>query len=89
MIRLIRLWRMCARDLRLLWFAFRHPHRPVWMLPAILVLGFYALEPFNFVMPVIGVVDDFIVLPLLLHLLVGFLPLDVRAAFGLRKISAR
>jgi len=59
------------------------------MLPAILVLGFYALEPFNFVMPVIGVVDDFIVLPLLLHLLVGFLPLDVRAAFGLRKISAR
>jgi uncharacterized membrane protein YkvA (DUF1232 family) len=89
MIRLLRLWRMCARDLRLLWFALRHPHRPVWLLPAVLILGLYALEPFNFVMPIVGMVDDFIVLPLLLHLLVSFLPLDVRAAFGLRKISAR
>lgn len=89
MIRLLRLWRLSARDLSLLWFALRHPHRPVWLLPAVLVLGFYALEPFNFVMPVIGMVDDFIVLPLLLHVLVTFLPLDVRTAFGLRKVSAR
>jgi uncharacterized membrane protein YkvA (DUF1232 family) len=89
MFRLFRLWRLGAHDLQLLWFALRHPHRPVWLLPVVLVLGFYALEPFNFVMPIIGVVDDFIVLPLLLHVLVSFLPLDVRAAFGLRKISAR
>jgi uncharacterized membrane protein YkvA (DUF1232 family) len=89
MIRLLRLWRLSASDLSLLWFALRHPHRPVWLLPAVLVLGFYALEPFNFVMPVIGMVDDFIVLPLLLHVLVTFLPLDVRTAFGLRKVSAR
>jgi uncharacterized membrane protein YkvA (DUF1232 family) len=89
MFRLFRLWRLGAHDLKLLWFALRHPHRPVWLLPVVLVLGFYALEPFNFVMPIIGVVDDFIVLPLLLHVLVSFLPLDVRAAFGLRKISAR
>ena len=89
MLRFIRLWRLCARDLRLLWFALRHPHRPVWVLPAVLVLGLYALEPFNFLMPVIGVVDDFIVLPLLLHVLVSFLPLDIRAGFGLRGASAR
>jgi uncharacterized membrane protein YkvA (DUF1232 family) len=89
MIRLLRLWRLSAWDLRLLWFALRHPHRPVWLLPVVLVLGFYALEPLNFVMPVIGVVDDFIVLPLVLHLLVSFLPLDIRTGFGLKKISAR
>jgi uncharacterized membrane protein YkvA (DUF1232 family) len=89
MIRLFRLWRLGARDLRLLWFALRHPHRPVWLLPAALVLGFYALEPFNFVMPVVGVVDDFIVLPLLLHVLVSFLPLDIRAGFDLKRVSAR
>jgi uncharacterized membrane protein YkvA (DUF1232 family) len=89
MIRLFRLWRLGARDLRLLWFALRHPHRPVWVLPAALVLGFYALEPFNFVMPVVGVVDDFIVLPLLLHVLVSFLPLDIRAGFDLKRVSAR
>ncbi|MDB6157586.1 MAG: hypothetical protein JWO04_1292 [Gammaproteobacteria bacterium] len=89
MIRLLRLWRLGARDLRLLWFALWHPHRPVWLLPAALVLGFYALEPFNFVMPVVGMVDDFIVLPLLLHVLVSFLPLDIRTGFGLKRISAR
>ena len=89
MIRLFRLWRLSARDLGLLWFALRHPHRPVWLLPAVLVLGLWALEPFNFVMPVIGVVDDFIVLPLLLHLLVSFLPLHIRTGFGLSRISAR
>jgi uncharacterized membrane protein YkvA (DUF1232 family) len=61
----------------------------VWLLPAALVLGFYALEPFNFVMPVVGVVDDFIVLPLLLHVLVSFLPLDIRTGFGLKRVSAR
>jgi uncharacterized membrane protein YkvA (DUF1232 family) len=89
MIRLLRLWRLGARDFRLLWFALRHPHRPVWLLPAALVLGFYALEPFNFVMPFVGVVDDFIVLPLLLHVLVSFLPLDIRTGFGLKRVSAR
>jgi uncharacterized membrane protein YkvA (DUF1232 family) len=61
----------------------------VWLLPAALVLGFYALEPFNFVMPVVGMVDDFIVLPLLLHVVVSFLPLDIRTGFGLKRISAR
>jgi uncharacterized membrane protein YkvA (DUF1232 family) len=61
----------------------------VWLLPAALVLGFYALEPFNFVMPFVGVVDDFIVLPLLLHVLVSFLPLDIRTGFGLKRVSAR
>jgi uncharacterized membrane protein YkvA (DUF1232 family) len=89
MIRLLRLWRVCARDLGLLWFALRHPHRPVWLLPAVLVLGLYALEPFNFVVPVIGVVDDFIVLPLLLHVLVSFLPLGIRTGFGLTRIATR
>ena len=30
-------------------------------------LGFFALEPFNFAIPVLGVVDDLFLLPLLLH----------------------
>jgi uncharacterized membrane protein YkvA (DUF1232 family) len=89
MIRFFRLWRLTARDLRLLWFALRHPHRPVWLWPAAIVLGFYALEPFNFVMPIIGVVDDFLVLPLLLHVLLKFLPLDIRVGFAMQKISVR
>jgi uncharacterized membrane protein YkvA (DUF1232 family) len=67
MRRIFRLWRMSRNDLRLLWLALRHPNRPTWLLPATLVLGFFALEPFNFAIPVLGVVDDLFLLPLLLH----------------------
>jgi uncharacterized membrane protein YkvA (DUF1232 family) len=67
MRRIFRLWRMSGRDLRLLWHALRHPNRPTWLLPATLGLGFFAFEPFNFAIPVLGVVDDLFLLPLLLH----------------------
>jgi uncharacterized membrane protein YkvA (DUF1232 family) len=67
MLRIFRLWRISRNDLRLLWHALRHPNRPAWLLPATLALGFFAFEPFNFAIPVLGVVDDFILLPLLLH----------------------
>jgi uncharacterized membrane protein YkvA (DUF1232 family) len=58
---------MSRNDLRLLWLALRHPNRPTWLLPATLVLGIFTLEPFNFAIPVLGVVDDLFLLPLLLH----------------------
>jgi uncharacterized membrane protein YkvA (DUF1232 family) len=67
MRRVLRLWRMSRIDIRLLWTALRHPHRPTWLLPATLALGFLALEPFNFAIPILGVVDDLLLLPLLLH----------------------
>jgi uncharacterized membrane protein YkvA (DUF1232 family) len=67
MRRIFRLWRMSPNDLRLVWLALRHPNRPTWLLPATLVLGFFALEPFNFAIPILGVVDDLFLLPLLLH----------------------
>lgn len=67
MRRIFRLWRMSRDDLRLVWRLLRHPHRPRWLLPATLALGFFALEPFNFAMPFLGVVDDLFLLPLLLH----------------------
>jgi uncharacterized membrane protein YkvA (DUF1232 family) len=69
MRRIFRLWRMSRNDLRLVWQALRHPNRPIWLLPAALALGFFAFEPFNFAIPVLGVVDDLILLPLLLHAL--------------------
>ena len=64
---IFRLWRMSRTDLRLLWQALRHPNRPTWLLPATLALGFFALEPFNFAIPVLGVIDDLFLLPLLFH----------------------
>jgi uncharacterized membrane protein YkvA (DUF1232 family) len=88
MLRLLRLWRLGGNDLRLLWFALRHPHRPVWLIPALALLGFYAFEPLNFAVPLLGVVDEFIILPLLLHLLVKFLPAQIRTGYGLRSFMS-
>ena len=82
MRRLLLLWRVGRQDLRLLWFAARHPGRPVWLLPATALLSLFALEPLNFAVPLIGVVDDFVILPLVLHALLNFLPIEVRAAFS-------
>ena len=82
MIRLFRLWRLGRQDLRLLWFALRHRSRPVWLWPAAAFLTLYALDPANFAIPLLGLVDDFVLLPLVLHLLLKFLPSDIRAGFG-------
>jgi uncharacterized membrane protein YkvA (DUF1232 family) len=84
MLRLLRLWRMGAADLRVLWFALRHHQRPVWLWPAAIVLVLYAFEPLNFALPALGVVDDLVLLPMLLHLVIRFLPLQVRLDSGLR-----
>jgi uncharacterized membrane protein YkvA (DUF1232 family) len=72
MRRLFRLWRLGARDLRLLWMALQHPNRPRWLIPATIALAFFALEPFNFAIPFLGIVDDVFVLPLLLRVLAKF-----------------
>jgi uncharacterized membrane protein YkvA (DUF1232 family) len=88
MLRLYRLWRLGRRDLRLLWFALQHRSRPAWLLPAVLLLTLYALEPLNFAVPLLGVVDDFILLPLALHWLVKLLPGEIRYGFE-RKFFAR
>jgi uncharacterized membrane protein YkvA (DUF1232 family) len=89
MRRLLGLWRMGGKDLGLLWFALRHPHRPGWLLPAIAVLGLYAADPFNFAIPLLGVLDDVVILPLLLHVLLKLLPAEIRSAYVLRSYAAR
>ena len=81
MLRLLRLWRLVARDLRLLWFALRHAHRPIWLWPVTVVLGLYALDPVNFALPFAGMVDDFVLIPLLIHLVVRLLPTEIKSGF--------
>jgi len=67
MRRLFRLWRLGGQDLRFLLKTLRHPGRPQWLLPALFALIFFAFEPLNFALPMVGVVDDFVLLPLLLR----------------------
>ena len=86
MIRLIRLWRLGGRDLRLLWFALHHERRPVWLWPAAVFLGVYALEPINLAIPFMGIIDDFVLLPLALHTVLKLLPADIRSSFSQRSL---
>ena len=80
MIRLLRLWRMVGKDLHLLRFALVHPRRPSWLVPALVLLALYALDPINFALPFVGAVDDVVVIPMLLHLLLRLLPADIRSS---------
>lgn len=83
MKRLFALWRTVAgQDLRLLWFALRHDNRPGWLLPALAVLGLFAVEPLNVAVPVLGAVDEFVLLPLILHGMATMLPAHVRDGFA-------
>jgi hypothetical protein len=50
----------------------RHPNRQRWLIPATIALTFFALEPFNFAIPLLGIIDDVFLLPLLLRVLVKF-----------------
>lgn len=86
MLRLLKLWRVARLDLRLLWFALRHRSRPVWLWPAVGLLALYALDPFNVALPALGVVDDLVIVPLALHLLMKLLPAEIHAGFARQSI---
>jgi uncharacterized membrane protein YkvA (DUF1232 family) len=88
MLRLLRLWRLGAHDFRLIWYALRHPERPLWLLPVAALLALYALDPANLALPVLGVIDDLLLLPLLLHAVVKFLPAQIRYEFSRRSFAA-
>jgi uncharacterized membrane protein YkvA (DUF1232 family) len=53
----------------------------LWLLPATVMLALYALEPFNFALPLVGIVDDLLILPLVLHVMLRLLPRDIHDGF--------
>jgi uncharacterized membrane protein YkvA (DUF1232 family) len=83
--RLSLLWSVIRGDARLLWFALRHPLAPWWLKPAAALLALYLLSPLDLVpeaLPVIGVVDDLVLVPLALSFIVRRLPAALRADFA-------
>ncbi len=81
MLRFFRLWRLVAGDLRLLWFALRHPRRPLWLWPAVIVLARYARDPVNLALPEAGLVGGIVLIPLLVHLVARLLPAEIRTGY--------
>ena len=79
------LWSMIRGDARLLWFAVRHPLAPRWLKPSLALAALYALSPIDLlpdVVPVLGLADDLLLLPLALAFIVRRLPPALRADFA-------
>ncbi len=77
MKKLLALYGIVRKDLRILWFALRHPDRPPWLLPAVAGLLVYLVSPIDLIpdaLPVIGIVDDLVLVPLVVGWLVSRLP---------------
>lgn len=77
----VRLWAQRIKtDAVALWFARRHPRTPWYAKALAIFVVAYALSPIDLIpdfIPVLGYLDDVILLPLLIGLTVRMLPADV------------
>ena len=80
--RLAILWSLIRGDARLLWRALRHPDAPGWLKWGAAGIVLYVLSPVDLipdVIPVFGVLDDIVVVPLAIRWLLNRLPAHLRA----------
>jgi uncharacterized membrane protein YkvA (DUF1232 family) len=86
--RLTLLWSVIRGDARQLWFALRHPAAPGWLKLGTALIALYLLSPVDIVpdwLPVIGIVDDLVLVPLAIRWLLRRLPQDVAEAAARRR----
>jgi uncharacterized membrane protein YkvA (DUF1232 family) len=79
--RLTVLWVLVRGDARRLGYALRHPAAPGWLKPATALLLLYLVSPIDLIpdaLPVIGVVDDLVLLPLAVRWMLSKLPAALR-----------
>lgn len=65
------------RELAILWRAFLAPGTPVWLKGLMLLVPLYLLSPLDFIpdtIPLLGWLDDLVVIPLLVSWIVSLLP---------------
>lgn len=79
----LRRWaRQLKRQTLLVWFAARDPRTPWWLRYLAIAVAAYALSPIDLIpdfIPVLGYLDDLVLVPLGLLLILGLLPPEVRA----------
>ena len=79
------LWALIRGDARLLWRALRHPQSPGWLKLGALGIVLYVISPIDLipdVIPVIGLLDDIVLVPLAIRFLLNRLPTHLRADIG-------
>lgn len=75
------LWARARLDIRLLWLALRHPEAPAWLKWGTGMIVLYLLSPVDLIpdtIPVLGLVDDLILIPLAIRWLLSRLPEQVQ-----------
>jgi uncharacterized membrane protein YkvA (DUF1232 family) len=75
--RLALLWTVLRGDARQLWFALRHPLAPTWLKLGTALIVLYVLSPVDLIpdfIPVFGVMDDLVLVPLAIRFLLKRLP---------------
>lgn len=78
--RLTLLWTLVRGDARQLWFALRHPAAPRWLKLGTALIALYLLSPIDLIpdaLPLIGVVDDLVLVPLAIRWLLKRLPPEI------------
>ncbi len=86
--RLTALWSVLRGDARQLWFALRHPAAPGWLKVGTGLIALYLLSPVDIVpdwLPVIGVIDDLVLVPLAIRWMLRRLPPEIAQAAGRRR----
>lgn len=80
--RLLALWAVVRGDATRLFHALRHPEAPGWLKVGTALLLLYLLSPIDLipdVIPVLGVVDDLIIIPAVIRWMLRKLPAHIRA----------
>ena len=80
--RLSVLWLLVKGDARRLWFALRHPDAPRWLKAGTALVLLYLVSPIDLipeVVPVLGVVDDLVLVPAAIRWMLNRLPRHIRA----------
>lgn len=80
--RLSMLWAVVRGDARLLWRALRHPLAPAWLKAGVAFLVLYLVSPVDLIpewIPVLGVMDDLVLIPLAIRFMLKRLPAHLRS----------
>ena len=88
--RLLLLWTLVRGDARRLWRALRHPASPTWLKWAVAGLALYLVSPVDLLpdfIPLLGLVDDLVLIPLAIRALLNRLPPNVKADIDGRTVN--
>ncbi len=92
MLERLKLWaRIIKRDVMAVWLAARDPRVPWYAKALALAIAAYALSPIDLIpdfIPVLGYLDELVILPLGILLVVSLLPAGLMAEFRARAAEA-